>query len=175
MHLGNLLGSAEVVFANDLDVQRLDAGAVARKTAEFMASALLVAGLLDVDLQADFGGVESGFGLPGGTATDGLAVVSADFVVAEVNGGHHGAVLPDVGLDEAVGERVVAVLAALVLDAVLAEDLTRGLLGCELSGGDEAVDVGASDGGQLHERSSIFAGGLVRPQLAHLPLVLSAQ
>lgn len=82
---------------------------------------------------------------------------------------------PDVCFDEGVGERVVAVLAALVGQAFLAEDLRGCLLGGELPGGGQAFGVGASDLREVGESSGVLRGSLVGPQLADLLVVLFAQ
>lgn len=173
--LRDLLRRAQVVLADDLDLQRPDARAVARDAAEFAESTLLVAAHFDVELQPDAGAVESRFGLVDGAATEGGAVVGARFVVSEVDDGRHGAVAPDIGFDQTVGERVVAVLAALVVEALLAMDESRCLLGCEDPRSGKALGVGASDLGKLGEMSGDLPGGLVGPQLAHLLDVMFAQ
>lgn len=173
--LRNVARSLRVVLAEDLDAKRLELRAVLRNTVELPESALVVAGHLGPDLQRDLGAVESRLGLVDSSAANGVAVVGALLVVSEVDGGHHGAVAPDVCLDQGVGKGVVAVLAALVDQALLAEDLRRGLLRGELAGGGQAVGVGASDLGDLGESSGVLLGGLVGPQLAHLLVVRFAR
>lgn len=171
----NLMRSLLVVLADDLDAERPEHRAVLRNTAELDESALPVARHLNPDLEIDLLAVESRLRLVDSAATDGVAVVGALLVVSEVDDGHHGAVRPDVCLDEGVGEGVVAVLAALVRQAFLVEDLRGCLLGGELPGGGQALGVGASDLGEVGESGGVLCGGLVGPQLADLLVVLFAQ
>lgn len=167
----NFAGRANVVFADDLDVKRLDVWAGASDSVEFADSALAVAAHLDVDLQVDFGGIEAGLRLVDGAATDGVAVVGALAVVTEVDDGHHGAVRIDVGLDELVSDGVVAVLAALVLKAGLVVDLGGSLSRGEHFGNGKALDVGTGDGWE----ADALLSALVRAKLAHLLVVLAVQ
>lgn len=167
----DLASNSPAILADDLNEDRLDIGTVARDAVELAKGALLVANLLDVNLQVDLGGAESSLRLPDGADTAGFAVGEAACVVSKVDDSHHGAVLADICLDETMGEGVGAILAALVHDALMIVDQSGSVLRGKQLGGGKAVRIGASD---LGEEGGGATGGPGRPQLADLLEGLSA-
>jgi hypothetical protein len=161
-----------VIFADDFDVQRAHARAAARDAPELAESALDVAGQLDIELQAHVGGFEADLGLEDGAAAQGVAVEAASLVVSQVDARHDGAVRADVGFDQLVRAGVVAVLTALVHNALVGEHLGGCEGGGELLGSGKALCVGASDLGQLGESKGLL---LVRALLAELLDALAAR
>lgn len=172
--VANLASDSEVVLADDLDVELAELRAVLGDAPELLSGLSDVQLLREVDLDVDLGRVEAGLGLVDGAAAD-SAAAGVVGVFAEVDDGHEGAVLVGVGLDQLVGERVVAVLVAQVLEAGVVVDLCGSVLGLEPLGSEVAISVRAGEGWQDGLLEGLLFGDLGGAQLAHLLSVQTMQ
>lgn len=172
--VANLASDSEVVLADDLDVELAKLSAVLDDAHELLPGLAVVQLLGEVDLDVDLGRVEAGLGLVDGAAADG-AVAGVVGVLAEVDDSHEGAVLVGVGLDQLVGERVIAVLNAKVLEAGVVVDLGGSMVGLEPLSGKVAISVRAGERRQDGLLECFLFCGLGRAQPAHLMSVQTVQ